>query len=74
MNINKQNFDDYITFILYEGCVLDYFDADFVEENGDWLDDDGGLYYKWLNKLFTKYIPPDQAAKIIERGYTVFLK
>lgn len=37
-------------------------------------DDSNPIYYNWLRKLHSKGIEPRQAARILERAYSMFIE
>ena len=73
----KQSLDRYLTnppddgFDGWASTVIEAFSNEFYESNEDWINETGGLCDKWLNKLFNQGIPPEIAAKVIERTYNI---
>ncbi len=47
---------------------------EFYSQNSDWLEKSDGLCVEWLNILFDRSESPENAAKIIERAYNLFIK
>ncbi len=76
----KQALDSYLTtppddgFDCWCEAVDNLFSDEFWEQHGEgWLALPDGLYTKWMNKLFKIGKEPEEAAKIMERAYKIFI-
>jgi hypothetical protein len=73
----KTSLDKYLTnppdngFDFWCDKVIDHLSDEFYNLNENWIMEYDGQCNKWLNKLF-KSKNPEQAAKIIERGFGLF--
>lgn len=76
----KNSLDRYLTtepedgFSGWADVVLDKMSDDFYNLNEDWLFEYDGQCNKWLNKLFNKGKEYSEAAQIIERAHSIFIK
>jgi hypothetical protein len=79
LNRFQQSLDRYLTSNPFDDeCVswcedvIEAFSDDFYNDNEDWIDDNSGVFNKWLNRLH--HHSPTKTARIIERGHSIYLK
>jgi hypothetical protein len=74
----KQSLDRYLTtepddgFNGWTETVIDTFYEGFYIRRGTWIDENNGLCNKWLNALYYKGMPPEQAAQVIMRAHKLY--
>lgn len=53
--------------------VIDAISEDFYAAHQDWIEDNKGLFVDWINRCWSKGLAPDQASKLIQRAYIIYL-
>lgn len=76
----KESLDKYLTsepsddgFSEWSENVVDNFSDEFFQKNEDWIMNNE-MCNRWMNNLFSNEYEPQEASKILERMFSVFIE